>query len=63
MFFMLIILYIIPFIFVVMALIDVIRSEFRGSNDKLIWVLVIILMPVIGSILYYFFGRKQKISQ
>ncbi|WP_236017314.1 PLD nuclease N-terminal domain-containing protein [Roseivirga sp. E12] len=46
-----------------MALIDVIRSEFRGSNDKLIWVLVIILMPVIGSILYYFFGRKQKISQ
>ncbi|OEK00760.1 hypothetical protein BFP97_04225 [Roseivirga sp. 4D4] len=62
MFFMIIAFYIIPFLIVALALIDVLRNEFEGSN-KLIWVLVIILMPVLGSILYYFIGRNQRIKR
>jgi hypothetical protein len=47
-----------PFIF---AFIDILKNEFTGSN-KLIWLLAVLFAPVIGSILYYFIGTKQKIN-
>jgi hypothetical protein len=43
------------------CLIDIIKSEFQGNN-KIIWLLVVIFVPLLGMILYYIFGRKQKIS-
>ncbi|MFT6873672.1 MAG: cytochrome bd-type quinol oxidase subunit 2 [Roseivirga sp.] len=63
MFFMLIAFYILPFIIVVVALVDIIRNEFNQSHNKLVWIIVVILLPVIGSVLYYFIGRKQKIER
>jgi len=42
------------------ALVDIVRSEFRG-NDKLVWVLVVIFFPLLGSILYFLIGRSSKI--
>jgi hypothetical protein len=42
------------------ALIDCVKREFKG-NDKLIWVLIIIFLPMIGSILYLAIGRKNRI--
>ncbi|HEY4785661.1 MAG TPA: PLDc N-terminal domain-containing protein [Bacteroidales bacterium] len=44
------------------ALIDLLRSRFEG-NDKLVWTIVIIFVVVIGSILYFVIGRKQKINK
>jgi hypothetical protein len=49
------------FIFVIWTLIDLLRSEFTGNN-KIIWLLTIILLPPLGSILYVFIGREQKIQ-
>ena len=46
----------------VIALIDILKSQFKG-NDKLIWVLVVILFNFVGSILYFIIGRKQKIKE
>ncbi len=63
MFFMLIAFYILPFIIVVIALVDIIRNEFNQSRNKLVWIIVVILLPIIGSVLYYFIGRKQKIER
>jgi len=63
MFFMLMAFYILPFLIVVAALVDIIRNEFDPSQNKLIWVIVVILLPVLGSILYFIIGRKQKISR
>jgi hypothetical protein len=48
------------FVFVVWTLIDVLRNEFTGNN-KIIWLLTIILLPPLGSILYVFIGREQKL--
>ncbi len=45
----------------VWSLIDVIRSDFKGENDKLIWILVIVLAGILGSVIYFFVGRKNKI--
>jgi hypothetical protein len=44
----------------IIALVDVLRNEFMGNN-KIIWVLVILLSWIIGAILYFFIGRNQKI--
>ena len=42
------------------ALIDILKSKFNG-NDKLIWVIVVLLVPIIGAILYFRIGKKSKI--
>ena len=43
------------------ALIDIVKSNFKG-NDKLIWVLVVIFLHWIGALLYFIIGRKQKLQ-
>ncbi len=45
----------------VWALVDILRNEFSGLN-KLIWLALVIFLPLIGVILYYFIGREQKLS-
>lgn len=42
-----------------MAIIDIVRNEFSGNN-KLVWVLVVLLFPIIGSIIYFIIGGEQK---
>jgi len=49
-------------VLVIFALVDILKSEFTGSN-KLIWVIVVILLPLLGSILYFAIGTKQKITK
>ena len=44
------------------ALIDILRNEYTGSN-KLIWVLVVLLFPFLGPILYFIIGTQQKIKK
>jgi len=43
-----------------LALISLLRNEFPG-NDKLIWVLVILLFPFFGAILYFIIGRPKRL--
>jgi hypothetical protein len=52
-----------PFILTIAALIDILRSEFRESNTKLIWVIIVIFVPVLGSILYFILGGSHKIKR
>ena len=46
----------------IIALIDVVRSDFRSANDKLIWVIVILFLNVIGAVLYWAIGRNQRVA-
>jgi hypothetical protein len=59
-----VILLIVPVLLIIpiIALVDILKSEFTGNN-KLIWVLVVLLSWIIGAILYFFIGRNQKIQQ
>ncbi len=41
------------------ALIDILRSKFE-ANNKLIWTLLVIFLNLLGVILYFSIGRKQK---
>ena len=53
---------IIPFIIWLWAFIDVLKSDFKDSTMKLIWVLVIFFLPVLGCLLYFIIGRAQRIK-
>jgi len=45
-----------------MALISVLTNEFQG-NDKIMWVLIIIFLPFLGSVLYFLIGRDRRINR
>ena len=49
-------------VFWIWTLIDVLKSEFKGSG-KIIWLLVVFFLAILGSILYIAIGRKQRISE
>lgn len=42
------------FVFMIWALIDCVKNEPDEGNDKLIWILVILLLGWIGALVYYF---------
>jgi hypothetical protein len=50
----------VSFLIWLVCLIDILRSEFAG-NHKIVWFLAVFLLPVIGSMLYFFVGTDQKI--
>ena len=53
---------IVPFALWLWALIDCLQGEF-DNNNKLVWVILIILIPLLGAILYLAIGRNQKIKK
>ena len=50
------------FIFWAWALIDILKSDFKDSINKLIWLLVVFFLYVLGALLYIIIGRNQKKS-
>ncbi|MDT8393739.1 MAG: PLDc N-terminal domain-containing protein [Bacteroidales bacterium] len=60
--FFVIVLFLFAILLPLFALIDIIRNEFTGNN-KLIWVIVVLLFPYLGAILYFIFGGSQKIRR
>jgi formate hydrogenlyase subunit 3/multisubunit Na+/H+ antiporter MnhD subunit len=45
-------------IFWVWMLIDAIKNPRLQGNQRIVWVLVIILVPCLGSLIYFFAGRS-----
>ena len=41
----------------IVALVDLLGDEIRGTTNKVVWVLLIVFFPVGGVILYFLFGR------
>lgn len=50
------------FLFPLLALISALMNDFQG-NDKIIWVLIIIFLPFLGSLLYFLIGRDRRINR
>ena len=46
----------------IIALIDILKSEFKGNN-KIVWILVVLLANFFGAVLYFLIGREQKIKK
>jgi hypothetical protein len=50
------------FIFWIWMLIHAITNKGLGDTEKIVWVLVIIFLPLIGSIIYFFVGKSKALS-
>jgi len=53
---------VIPILIPILALVDIIKSDFEGNN-KLLWVIIVLLANILGAILYFLIGRDQKIKK
>lgn len=53
---------ILAFIFWLWVLVDCVTKEPSEGNDKIVWTILIIFLPLIGSILYYFIRRPERIK-
>mgnify|MGYP003579109950 CR=1 FL=1 len=51
------------FLIPLVALIDILRNQFKDSSNKIIWALIVLFFPILGGILYFLFGVKQKVSK
>ncbi|MGB5943744.1 MAG: PLDc N-terminal domain-containing protein [Leeuwenhoekiella sp.] len=56
-----IILILVVFLIPLIALIDILTKKFEG-NEKILWAVVVILTPLIGTLLYLAIGRKNRIQ-
>jgi hypothetical protein len=43
------------------AIIDLDRRKYVTGNNKLVWVLVIVIIGIIGPVIYFVFGRREKV--
>ena len=44
------------------ALISILKNNFSGQYDKLIWIILVVFIPLIGTILYFAIGRNKRIK-
>jgi hypothetical protein len=49
-----------PFALFVWAIVDLIKRDFPNNVNKVIWALVIIIVPFFGSLVYLIAGRKAS---
>lgn len=40
---------------------EVVTSRFANSNDRLIWILIVVLVPFVGTILWFAVGRNKRL--
>lgn len=60
-FFVFIFLFIIAMIvFWVYMLVDSVKREYKNPNDKILWVLIVVLAGLIGAIIYYFVVKREE---
>ena len=45
------------------TLVDIIRSEFTDSSNRIIWFFLVLFLPLLGMILYRFIAAGQKKSR
>ncbi|MBC7915000.1 MAG: PLDc N-terminal domain-containing protein [Pyrinomonadaceae bacterium] len=46
---------------ILFSFIDIIKSDFKGSNTKLLWAFLVVFALPFGTLIYLLIGRKQKI--
>ncbi len=54
--------YLILPVFIVLAaiaLVKILKGNYRG-NEKLLWIVVVVFVPIIGVILFYLVGKNQN---
>ncbi|GAA0877498.1 hypothetical protein GCM10009119_04660 [Algoriphagus jejuensis] len=51
----------IVFIIYAYTIYDVVTSRFANPNDRLIWILIVVLLPFLGTVLWFVMGRNKRL--
>jgi hypothetical protein len=47
-------------IFWIWCIIDIIRGQFKSDTDKIVWLVLVLALPFLGTILYIGLGRQNR---
>jgi hypothetical protein len=47
----------------ILTLMHIMKNEFTNNTNKILWVIIVLSLPLLGIILYYFIGRSQIVGQ
>lgn len=50
-----------PLLVSVLTIKDIFENKSLEMNRKLVWIFVVILIPLFGAIVYFFFGKSKKL--
>jgi len=48
------------FVIWILMLVDVAKRQFKQENDKIMWLLIVILTGIVGALIYYFMIKKPN---
>ena len=49
--------------FWIWCIVDIVRGQFKTETDKLIWLILVLVLPFMGTILYIAFGRQNRMDK
>ena len=55
-----IVLAIASFIFWILMIIDCAKRNFKNPNERVVWIIVLVLLHVLGATIYYFAVKRQN---
>ncbi len=47
--------------FWIYSIVDIAKSKFVDDTSKIVWLLVVVLTGIIGSLIYWIFGRSSRV--
>jgi len=50
-----------PLVVAVLTVKDIFENNNLHQSEKLMWIAVVILLPLLGAIIYFFFGKKKQL--
>lgn len=53
-------LFLFPLLVSVLAVKDIFKNKKLSNSKKLLWITVVILIPLIGAIIYFFFAKSNS---
>ena len=48
--------------FWIYTIVEISRSKFNDDSSKIVWILVVVLIGILGSIIYWIFGRSNRLT-
>ena len=48
-----------PLLVSLFAVKDILQNKELQNNSKLLWIVIVILIPLAGAIIYFFFGKSK----
>lgn len=46
----------------IFGIVDIVKGSFRGDSEKIIWLIVVLIFPILGVLIYLLFGRSHRRS-